>query len=453
MIVGKGSRVGSPRRCQDTTHVSQVSNKRLSVHENASAFSFTHKSFVFAHKSGCMFLGSRTAAFELSDPQRPPAMAAAVAQRPVLLAEQRHGRWGKRRAAAAASPESISEATVGQLQALSEHGSLLFPQTRTETEPQPLAGPTPDRNGASASGRDSQALPWIECAESHEEEHDETKTQHTRAGPLPWLPLLLVAFLFLLYAALQQEAATRFELWFYEHGTLSGRDDWHLMARAGMQSRLQSLSTASQRGDTNSHRGRFLLVLGAAQYSNLSSAPHTAVVPMDAADNWRECVRKRSPELNPQAWPGSYTLDGKELLEDFPVAQLCDRTVRLRQYPLPGGMPPPDFASMRKSTLMYRPGRPSLNRTGVHTGRGDSSTKLRRSVRRSGKNDRGQHRKQVLPRTKRVLLHMRPPVVQHTRANRVLPHSGPAPGRHRWRSAMMSTRRRYASNVHRGALP
>ena len=156
-----------------------------------------------------MFLGSRTAAFELSDPQRPPAMAAAVAQRPVLLAEQRHGRWGKRRAAAAASPESISEATVGQLQALPEHGSLLFPQTRTETEPQPLAGPTPSE---SDDENDTQALPGIERAESHEEEHDETKTQHTRAGPLPWLPLLLVAFLFLLYAGLQQESATRFEL-------------------------------------------------------------------------------------------------------------------------------------------------------------------------------------------------------------------------------------------------
>ena len=306
-----------------------------------------------------MFLGSRIAAFELSDPQRPPAMAAAVAQRPVLLAEQRHGRWGKRRAAAAASPESISEATVGQLQALPEHGSLLFPQTRTETEPQPLAGPTPSE---SDDENDTQALPGIECVESHEEEHDDTKPQHTRSRPLPWLPLLLVAFLFLLYAALQQEAATRFELWFYEHGTLSGRDDWRLMARAGMESRLQTLSTASQRGDTNSHRGCFLLVLGAAQRSNLSSAPHTAVVPMDA-DNWRECVRKRFPELNPQAWPRSYTLDGKQLLEDFPVAQLCDRTVRLRQYPLPGGMPPPDFASMRKAALMEEAKRRQMPRS------------------------------------------------------------------------------------------
>ncbi len=77
-------------------------------------------------------------------------------------------------------------------------------------------------------------------------------------------------------------------------------------------------------------------------------------------DNWRECVRERFPELNPHAWPGSCTLDGKQLLEDFPVAQLCDRTVRLRQYPLPGGMPPPDFASMRKATLMEEAKRPGV---------------------------------------------------------------------------------------------
>ncbi len=44
--------------------------------------------FVFTQKSNYMFLGSRTAAFELSDPQRPTTMAAAVSQRPVLMAEQ-----------------------------------------------------------------------------------------------------------------------------------------------------------------------------------------------------------------------------------------------------------------------------------------------------------------------------------------------------------------------------
>ena len=108
-------------------------------------------------------------------------MAAAVAQRPMLLGEQHHGRRGKHRASAAASAESVTEATVGQLQALPEHGSLLFPQTRTETEPQPLAGPTPSE---SDDENDTQALPGVERAESHEEEHDETKTQHTRAGPL-----------------------------------------------------------------------------------------------------------------------------------------------------------------------------------------------------------------------------------------------------------------------------
>ena len=241
-------------------------------------------------------------------------MAAAVAQRPMLLGEQHHGRRGKHRASAAASAESVTEATVGQLQALPEHGSLLFCQTRTQTEPQPLAGPV---RSESDHDNDTQALLGIECVDSHEEEHDDTKPQHTRAAPLPWLPLLLVGLLFILYAALLQEAATRFELWFYEHGTLTGPEDWRLVARAGRESRLQALRTAVQRGDTTSHRGCFLLVLGA----NPSSAPHTAVVPMDA-DNWRECVRERFPELHPQALLGSYTLDGKELLADFPLDQL-----------------------------------------------------------------------------------------------------------------------------------
>ena len=136
-------------------------------------------------------------------------MAAAVAQRPMLLGEQRHGCWGKRCAAAATSSESIIEATVRQLQALPEHGSLVFSQTRTQTEPQPLAGPSPSE---SDDEHDTRALPGIECVDSHEEEHDDTKPQHTRAAPLPWLPLLLVGLLFILYAALLREAATRFEL-------------------------------------------------------------------------------------------------------------------------------------------------------------------------------------------------------------------------------------------------
>ena len=108
-------------------------------------------------------------------------MAAAVAQRPMLLGQQRHGRWGKRCAAAATSSETIIEATVGQLQALPEHGSLVFSQTRTQTELQPLAGPSPSE---SDDEHDTQALPGIECVDSHEEEHDDTKPQHTRAGPL-----------------------------------------------------------------------------------------------------------------------------------------------------------------------------------------------------------------------------------------------------------------------------
>ena len=88
------------------------------------------------------------------------AMAAAVAQRPMLLGEQRHGRWGKRRAAAAASSESITEATVGQLQALPEHGSLLFSQTMTQTEPQPLARPSLSK---SDDENDTQALLGSTC--------------------------------------------------------------------------------------------------------------------------------------------------------------------------------------------------------------------------------------------------------------------------------------------------
>ena len=95
-------------------------------------------------------------------------MAAAVAQRPMLLGEQHHGRRGKHRASAAASAESVTEATVGQLQALPEHGSLLFCQTRTQAEPQPLAGPA---RSESDHDNDTQALLRIECVDSHEEEH------------------------------------------------------------------------------------------------------------------------------------------------------------------------------------------------------------------------------------------------------------------------------------------
>ena len=65
----------------------------------------------------------------------------------------------------------------------------------------PLAGPSPSE---SDDEHDTQALPGIECVDSHEEEHDDTKPQHTRARPLPWLPLLLVGLLVILYAALLQ---------------------------------------------------------------------------------------------------------------------------------------------------------------------------------------------------------------------------------------------------------
>jgi hypothetical protein len=59
------------------------------------------------------------------------------------------------------------------------------------------------------------------------------------------------------------------------------------------------------------------------------------------------------PDFNPQPLLKYYTLDGKELLEDFQEAQLRDRTVRLRHYPLLGGVPAPDFTFMRRSPLMY----------------------------------------------------------------------------------------------------
>jgi hypothetical protein len=99
---------------------------------------------------------------------------------------------------------------------------------------------------------------------------------------------------------------------------------------------------------------------------------------------------------------------------------------------------------MRRRQVGYRPG------GGVHTGRGDPSRKLRRSVRRSGQDGTRHHRRQLPPRTKRVPLFMRPPMAQHKRASRVLPHSGPPLGEHRWPAELISTRRHYASNVHRG---
>jgi hypothetical protein len=82
-------------------------------------------------------------------------MVAAVAHCSVLLSDHRHGRWRKRRV-------------------LPEHGSLVLPQTRTETERQLLllAGLTPSEIDGE---NDTQALPGIEFAESHEKERNDTE--------------------------------------------------------------------------------------------------------------------------------------------------------------------------------------------------------------------------------------------------------------------------------------
>ena len=83
----------------------------------------------------------------------------------------------------------------------------------------------------------------------------------------------------------------------------------------------------------------------------IGSASRTWVVPSDAS-TWRERLLKRFPELDLQTLSGTFCLNSKILPEDVPVSSLHNRIVRLREYPLPGGMPLPNFAAWRKPELM-----------------------------------------------------------------------------------------------------
>ena len=75
------------------------------------------------------------------------------------------------------------------------------------------------------------------------------------------------------------------------------------------------------------------------------------VVPLDAL-TWRDCLLKRFPELDFQTLSGTFCFNNKRLPDDIPLLSLHNRIVRLRQYPLPGGMPAPDFTAMNRGELM-----------------------------------------------------------------------------------------------------
>ena len=61
---------------------------------------------------------------------------------------------------------------------------------------------------------------------------------------------------------------------------------------------------------------------------------------------------RRFPDLDLHSLSGTFTFNGKQLSACVPSLELHNRVVRLRNYALPGGMPAPDFAAMRRDVLM-----------------------------------------------------------------------------------------------------
>ena len=104
----------------------------------------------------------------------------------------------------------------------------------------------------------------------------------------------------------------------------------------------------SRRGDAG--LGCFFLALDAT-VPFIGTASRTWVVPLDSL-TWRECLLKRFPELDLQTLSGTFRFNSKRLPDTLPPLSLRNRTVRLREYPLPGGTPAPDFAALRKEDLM-----------------------------------------------------------------------------------------------------
>ena len=83
----------------------------------------------------------------------------------------------------------------------------------------------------------------------------------------------------------------------------------------------------------------------------IGTSSRTWVVPFDAL-TWRECLLKRFPQLDFQTLSGIFSLNSKRLPDELPLSSLHNRIVRLRQYPLPGGMQAPDFTAMTRLDLM-----------------------------------------------------------------------------------------------------
>ena len=178
------------------------------------------------------------------------------------------------------------------------------------------------------------------------------RQRHGCNGAVLFLYLLLgfLCFFLVLHASLQRVAREKFEEAWLAHAAENGLAEWWLLARAGIASQAQRCNASQARQVPGTGRGSFLLVPGIGPHAAHTTA-RTWVIPF-AGSTWLECIRIACPAFETQTLSGTFTLGGKDLAESYPLLQLRDRTVRLRQYMLPGGMPAPDFAAMRKAPLM-----------------------------------------------------------------------------------------------------
>jgi hypothetical protein len=86
--------------------------------------------------------------------------------------------------------------------------------------------------------------------------------------------------------------------------------------------------------------------------AGLTSLKRRTVVIPAVSDSWLECVASRLSSICPHGLPEAFLLNGRVLLDDVPISQLRDATLRVQEAGLQGGMPVPDFAAMLKEDLM-----------------------------------------------------------------------------------------------------
>jgi len=165
-----------------------------------------------------------------------------------------------------------------------------------------------------------------------------------------WFLFLFIGFFAILHEALQAQAKATFEDWYQEQGVHDGRSGWLFVARAGLANRRHGRKESLPPASRPAGRGAFFLVLDVACPS-IGTAARTWVIPLQAL-SWRECLVRRFPDLDLHSLSGTFTFNGKQLSACVPSLELHNRVVRLRSYALPGGMPAPDFAAMRKDALM-----------------------------------------------------------------------------------------------------